>query len=555
MNKLLALAVTTTMRSRAAERGRLSDLGDEKNMSFDTILAKSSSIIFRPGGVSGGLVVTTWAEVQTFNALRQGAIVLYVDDSIAPAIVPGASGVTDFKGRGEIRPYRQNFIGYSTLQVNDGATLKGIWRIAGTVEVNCASTSAVPSLDFDYTGGAQPMLFLEDGGTIGNAAAATNPGCVVPAASILFLIVENLGAIFQTGAAALFELAAGTSLLIVESVNGIFENAAGGLLQSTWIQGAGVSNFVYDSPTVKQSGGIAPSNAVTANTFNVDTQQAESVLLATTADVLAQFQVRGLVAAVVPFLPKIGTLRIQVEGFGGTGGGGGGEGGALGGGGGASGGCQYSVGSFDANLANPLNVTVGAGGAAGVAGVAGHGAGGNGGDGSPSTIIDGTTAVCLAALAGSSGGQGGQAAGQGGLGGANFPQVLTGAGAPQYPATVIGFPSSGGGGSATAVAGLQGNGGYVGFGGTGGVTLFAGGAGGVSAGGRGGGGGGGGAGPFQAGAVGGAATAAAGNPGGDGTDNMGNGAGGGAGGTGAGDAGGAGGAGKKGWVKLSFIAF
>ena len=51
-------------------------------MSYDTILAKSRSIIFRPGGVSGGLVVTTWAEVQTFNALRQGAIVLYVDDSI-----------------------------------------------------------------------------------------------------------------------------------------------------------------------------------------------------------------------------------------------------------------------------------------------------------------------------------------------------------------------------------------------------------------------------------------------------------------------------------------
>lgn len=517
-------------------------------MSYDTILAKSPSIIYQPGGVSGGLVVTTWAEVQAFVALRQGAVIVYVDDSIvSPALVPGASGVTDFQGRGEIRPYRQDANNYSTLVIQDGATLKSLYRISSTIQVFAATTGVVPALDFDYTpnvvGTPEPLLFVDSGAFMGTTAAATDPAIVVPAGNVLQIAIVTLGGIELGSASAFISVpATATASIDLREGSGVSPGC---------VTGAGNLGFSADSSSLETTfsnpnGGFPPMPGVTGTYQQTqsDTRQAEIICLATTANVLSG----------VAGLPKIGSLRIQAEGFGGTGGGGGGEGGALGGGGGAGGGCQYSIGSFDANLANPLNVTVGAGGAAGGAGAAGHGAGGNGGDGSPSTVVDGTTAVCLAALAGSSGGQGGQAAGQGGLGGANFPQVLTGsAGAPQYPATVIGFANSGGGGSATAVAGLQGNGGYVGFGGTGGVTLFAGGAGGASAGAQGGGGGGGGAGPFQAGAVGGASTAAAGSPGADSTDNKGNGAGGGAGGTGAGDAGGAGGAGKKGWVKLSFI--
>src|SRR5271155_1084848 len=141
-------------------------------MSNLNILAKSPSIIYRPGGVAGGLVVTTWAQVQKFVAARQGAAIVYVDDSIvSPAHVPAATGVTDFLGRGEIRPYRQDFENFSTLVVDSGATLKGLFRLAGTVDVLADTQGATPGFDWDYTpngvGTPLPTLFVCDAASIG----------------------------------------------------------------------------------------------------------------------------------------------------------------------------------------------------------------------------------------------------------------------------------------------------------------------------------------------------------------------------------------------------
>jgi hypothetical protein len=223
-------------------------------MSFDTILAKSPSIIFQPGGTPGNnLIATTWAEVQAFIALRQSTVVVYVDDSIAPCHVPASSGVTDCQGRVEIRPRRQDGANFSTLTIDPGATLKSLYKLSGTIFLQCNPTGAVPSLDFDYSVGAFgdnaiPILFVEDNAAIGTATTATTPACVVPAGQQLNMFMENFAEVFMQSASALFSLSAGT-IMIVFARSSVFETATS-VIPPTWVQGPGRFELSYDAGTV-----------------------------------------------------------------------------------------------------------------------------------------------------------------------------------------------------------------------------------------------------------------------------------------------------------------
>jgi len=110
-------------------------------MSYDAILARSPSIIYRPGGVAGGLVVTTWAQVQKFIAAREGAVTVFVDDSIiSPALVPGATGVTEGFGRLILDVYAGDSDAFSVLQIEDGATISN-WSLPNSWEARNASFS------------------------------------------------------------------------------------------------------------------------------------------------------------------------------------------------------------------------------------------------------------------------------------------------------------------------------------------------------------------------------------------------------------------------------
>ncbi|MFI5299993.1 MAG: hypothetical protein ACHREM_18040, partial [Polyangiales bacterium] len=140
----------------------------------------------------------------------------------------------------------------------------------------------------------------------------------------------------------------------------------------------------------KVSPGGVPGWAVVSNYAQANPATVIEMVFAVAGpslNVLGPLQAAGV-------LPAAGTLRITIEGFGGTGGAGGGQGGAAGPtpgiGGGASGAVQYSTGSFDFNLADTLDIIVGAGGAFGAAGVAAGGAGGDGGDGLPSYALQHT---------------------------------------------------------------------------------------------------------------------------------------------------------------------
>lgn len=524
-------------------------------MSYDTILAKSPGIIYRPGGVAGGLVVTTWTEVQAFVALRQGAVTVYVDDSIvSPAHVPAASGVTDFFGRGELRPYRQDALNYSTLVVDSGATLKGIFRLAGTIEVFADTQGAVPAFDFDYTVNVlgtvpQPALFLDDAAFFGNTVTATQPAIVVPNdTAFLIFMTDRAGFFMQsaavlvhtTNAASTFSLNANTSEVI--GFGSTFGNLS---------DGPGITQFQFDSSTLNTTLSPVPPVFSTATTTReqLDTHQVTVTFLASAANVLGTFN-----------LPATGTIHVKFEGFGGTGGGGGGQGGGAGPGvgGGGSGGSQYQLGSFDHNLAHPLNITVGAAGAPGVAGAAGGGAGTNGGDGGATLATDPIANVTLFVLQGSSGGQGGAVSGGSpGRGGATYPggtliPSVNEVGGPPYGS---GFIAAGGKGGLSATAGLAGQRTLAAALIPGGGNFWAPGTGGASAVGEGGGGGGGGSGIFAPAGPGGDGAAVGSNPGVGAAPNSGAGVGGGSGGAGAADPGGAGATGVTGWARISFIAF
>lgn len=500
-------------------------------MSYDTILAKSPSIIFRPGGVSGGIVANTWAEVQAFVALRQGACIVYVDDSLAAAHVPAASGITDGFGRLEIRPHFSTQ--YPTLTVDDGATLKSLYRISAPIFLELDCRSATPSLDWNYAFGP-PSFFIEGGALIGNAATATQPAAVVPVGkSLVWSFLNHSGSYMGAAAIALIDLSGAGSTLAVYAFTATFST---GLLVTG---GVGTSaSYNYDSTTLNMTNGL-PAMTAAVNTF----RQTDSHAVMMSFNASANNVLAGV-------LPAVGTLAVTIEGFGGAGGGGGGAAGATGNGGGGSGACAWQSATFDFNLTHRLDVVIGTAGGAGGAGVAPGGNGGNGTDGGPSSALDFTTGFTLASLQGSSAGTGGLAAGGGGNGGGTY------GGASISPTTAAGFSAASfggpGGANGGAHPGLPGQKGLVSLPGAA-TVAFAGGVGGTSVGAQGGGGGGGGMGPFANGAAGGNATANVGGAGGASTANSGNGAGGGAGGAGAADNGGAGGAGALGFVRLRFV--
>jgi hypothetical protein len=158
-------------------------------MSNLNILANSPFIIYRPGGSAGGLVVTSWVQVQKFIAARQGAAIVYVDDSmISPALVPAVTGVTECFGRVELRPFQIDSVNFSVLEIQDGATLSNLYQVTD-LELRMNSQSATPSLTWSGTpnGG---FLMLWQFGFLSQATAATRPGIVVPVGTELLISAD-----------------------------------------------------------------------------------------------------------------------------------------------------------------------------------------------------------------------------------------------------------------------------------------------------------------------------------------------------------------------------
>lgn len=144
----------------------------------------ASGIIWRPGGVAGGNVFTTWASAFAAAMLVNDVTTIYVDNSIAPAIVPPGT----YDGQGMLL-LAQFGVNATQMTIADGATLHDI----GISSLNtpnvfiilceCTTTPAFSLSDFSSlviygsiliqldVGALVPALTI--GGTANNVIVAT----------------------------------------------------------------------------------------------------------------------------------------------------------------------------------------------------------------------------------------------------------------------------------------------------------------------------------------------------------------------------------------------
>src|SRR5271157_865155 len=95
-----------------------------------SLVVFTDGIIFRPGAASLGNVVATWAEVQAVIAATNGALIVFVDDTLAPAAA--SLGVTDCQSRVTFTSADQHEKPSTTkLILPDGAVLLNVREIDG----------------------------------------------------------------------------------------------------------------------------------------------------------------------------------------------------------------------------------------------------------------------------------------------------------------------------------------------------------------------------------------------------------------------------------------
>lgn len=133
--------------------------------------------IFRPGAPSVAPVYATWAEIEAVIAASAGALTVYVDDSLAPAIVP-ATANTDFNYAGKLAPFKGSSDGSTDniLTIADGGRLRNLRAIDGDLQVRAAPTVVNPlqwtgprdfvmrdGASLVQTGGAVPLISVPPG--------------------------------------------------------------------------------------------------------------------------------------------------------------------------------------------------------------------------------------------------------------------------------------------------------------------------------------------------------------------------------------------------------
>lgn len=174
----------------------------------------ADGIIFRPGGVAGGNVFTTWASA--FAALQsvQGATTLYVDSSIAAANVP--PGTYDGFGAAKLSAY---VAGADVLTILDGATLHDWAKFEGlVVACQCLTTNAL-SFENNFlfvmddfasivleAGATVPALQTVGGGLFSMASRlSVLDNSLAPTIPVIDISANATGRFFVQGAALHFE--------------------------------------------------------------------------------------------------------------------------------------------------------------------------------------------------------------------------------------------------------------------------------------------------------------------------------------------------------------
>jgi hypothetical protein len=184
-------------------------------------MIESNGVIYRPGVPSAQNHVATWPEIQAKITAAEGAIAIYIDDSIMPTHVPAASGVTNCQGA--------TFIGYQTegpssfpnLIIDDGAQLLDVREFA-SLTVTGNPSGGTPSLAFSFGGAFESSTLI-----------ARNANLVGGAGNTAFIVVPD-GKEFDlhlfersdtTGSGSVFlQIGASSFLDIIDIESSVFQD-------------------------------------------------------------------------------------------------------------------------------------------------------------------------------------------------------------------------------------------------------------------------------------------------------------------------------------------
>ena len=174
------------------------------------LLNGGEGVLWKPGVPSSGNQVATWAEVQAAIAVAHGLVKVYVDSSVAPAIV--TPGTTTDLARVTLAAV-PGPIGNQTMQVPDTAVLQNLTRIEGALVLELTTTTG-PALDYTND---NAVLLLSDGASIVLGAGTTH----VPTAHLFGLTFKDRAAFSNAAAPTVpfIALGVGSTLLLTELSN------------------------------------------------------------------------------------------------------------------------------------------------------------------------------------------------------------------------------------------------------------------------------------------------------------------------------------------------
>ncbi len=163
----------------------------------------TNPLIFQPGGVASGNIVTTAAAVAAALTAANGALTILIDDSLGAPTIP-AGVVWNGHGSAVLSP-RRDKVNTSTgtttlLTVADTAQLLDFKMFDGPVTVN-AQSKTTPAINFTYAAVPNFAIFImRDAAGIQLDATATAPAITIPAGDGLFFLTYDSPSISNSNA-------------------------------------------------------------------------------------------------------------------------------------------------------------------------------------------------------------------------------------------------------------------------------------------------------------------------------------------------------------------
>jgi len=155
-------------------------------------IAGITTYLFKPGLPSSGARFGTWDELEAAGSAAGMPVLVEVDDSIAPAVMPGRPAPWIGVLAGSLRDPNLA-TGVSTLVVQDGATLPNLSALTNNLRFNAQATTTSPITLVD-----EQLLFLDSGASIFTtgtkpAILATPGNSTINPPTIALLVGGRLG--------------------------------------------------------------------------------------------------------------------------------------------------------------------------------------------------------------------------------------------------------------------------------------------------------------------------------------------------------------------------